>query len=123
MKSTDATYAITSNFCYVCSSNNSQYQGDQSNRGNPRNEEDRRKMLTYLSAISMKSFSLIQSSGNVSQSVTHLNRSHAIHPIGGVRTSPLSKPFTLSLAMHIRITIQDTPTINVRRCMIIVNFL
>jgi len=35
---------------------------------------------------------LTQSSGYASQSVMHLYRCHASHPIGGVRASPLSSP-------------------------------
>lgn len=36
----------------------------------------------------------MQLSGSFLQSVLHLNRSHASHPIGGVRANPLSNATT-----------------------------
>lgn len=43
-------------------------------------------------SIQRKAANLKQSSGYVSQSVKHLNLCQVIHPIGGVRPTPLSSP-------------------------------
>lgn len=57
-----------------------------------------RQMTTLRETVAVKLSSpcisphLMQLSGSLVQSVLHLNRSQVIHPIGGVRARPLSRP-------------------------------